>query len=256
MAQMLQPRLRYGYRPRVEIPESLRIGLPGPFFNLVRRWGQPAPEIMGLEGQWLKVSGGPLPLPIAVRVDQAPDGRFIITGLLIGLDSRTEITWETLRQIKPQTILAYIFSGFDSKDPAAIHDTVEHVTMVPGEDFDEEAWRAGHDGADPPPWIGKPMLTPRSWREQIRAMAAHQLWMGLGRDEHSLRPVEAVTKSRASAAANLTEFAEVYLRHLAATPHKATTATAKELHISRATAIRRLADARSLGLIPPKDTKR
>jgi hypothetical protein len=221
---------------------------------LVKKLAGPVPEIFGLEGQWLKVSGGPLPLPIAVRIDRTDDGRFVITGLLIGLDSRKEITWETLRQIKPSTILGYLFYGFDSKDPAKVHDlpAAEFLTTVRGEDFDEEAWAAGHDDHRRLP---KVIMHPRSWRERVRAMAAHQLRMGAHSDEKAMHRVEAVTKPRATAAANLTEFADVYLRHLAATPHKATTATAKELHISRATAIRRLAEARELGLIPPKGTK-
>jgi hypothetical protein len=172
---------------------------------------------------------------------------------LIGLRSRREITWETLRKIKPSTILAAIFAGFDAKDPGRLHrdNEIQFVSIEPGENFDEKAWADGrHGGLELPPVI----ISSDSWREHHRSLAAFQLWHGAGQDEQQSRPVEAVTRPRASVATNLTEFAQTYLRHLAATPHQATTATAKELHISRATAIRRLAEARELGLIPPKST--
>jgi hypothetical protein len=223
MAPLLLGRLQVGYGRRVKVPKDFKVGMPQRFGSLTRPLGSdsPAPEMPGLAGQWLDVRGGPLPVPIAIRIDRADDGRFMVTGLLIGLDQRREITWETLRQIKLATVLEYLFAGFDVMNPARGVDDM--LSM-----------------ADP---------------EWDRRVAALELWNAAANPwlfEDSEHEVETVTKPRASVATNLTEFASVYLRHLAASPHKATKATADELHISRATAIRRIDECRRAGLLPAR----
>lgn len=62
---------------------------------------------------WEYVEGGDLPMPIEVIVNQAPDGRYVFTGLKIGDEaSSQEITSATLRQIKLSEILAAHFDRF------------------------------------------------------------------------------------------------------------------------------------------------
>jgi hypothetical protein len=53
---------------------------------------------------------------------------------------------------------------------------------------------------------------------------------------------------------SLEQSAAVYREELLRAPFRATTATAKRLHVSRATIVRRLAQCRAEGLLPPKDT--
>jgi hypothetical protein len=212
MAELLQGWLPRGYGRLMSVPRGLRVGLPATLAQLLTGWrtlpeSVQVPEIPGLEGQWLQVRGGPLPVDVVVRVDRADDDRLVITGLLIGLRDRREITWETLRNIKPATLLEWIFSGFDPKNPAS---------------------RA---------------------LQSDRGMAALQLWKA-----HHAEDPEPVVTSRAgvTAARNLHLFAEAYRRNLASTPQKAMTATARELNVSRATAIRRAQQCRDAGLLPPK----
>jgi len=65
-------------------------------------------------GPWVKVSGGDLPFPVEVRMNQHADGRYVITGLLIGeAFSREEITSQDLRQIKLSKILAWLLRDYD-----------------------------------------------------------------------------------------------------------------------------------------------
>jgi hypothetical protein len=62
---------------------------------------------------WEHVEGGDLPMPIDIIVQQAPDGRYVFTGLRIGDEVETqEITAATLRQIKLGEILAAHFEHF------------------------------------------------------------------------------------------------------------------------------------------------
>ena len=88
-----------------------------------------------------------------------------------------------------------------------------------------------------------------------RALNAQTIWQMTGGSRPDSEVTE-VTRPRASVATNLTEFADAYKRNYAANPRRATTATARELHISRATAIRRIAECREIGLIPPKEQDR
>ena len=124
MTNLLQKRLPPGYGRGVSIPKSFQVGLPRTLAKLLSGWqtiqgATQIPEIPGLEGQWLEVSGGPLPTRVLVRVDRAEDDRLVITGLLLGWRDRQEITWETLRQIKPASLLEWIFAGFNPMNPAA-----------------------------------------------------------------------------------------------------------------------------------------
>jgi hypothetical protein len=229
MAPMLHNRTRNGYVRPVDIPKTLRFSLPEPFGSLVNPSPQGKPgEKAGLDGQWMKVQGDPLPVDVIIRVDRSDDKRFMITGLVIGLHERREITWEALRMIKPATILGYIFSGFDPNDPAKLYEATDPFPM------DDN--------------IGD------RWRPHARAAAALKLWQASENRPHEddYQAIKPVTKPRASVATDLAKFAETYLRNLAATPHRATTATAKEMHISRATAIRRIAECRDEGLLPSK----
>lgn len=93
----------------------------------------------------------------------------------------------------------------------------------------------------------------RQARRSRRDQALLELWYQLHR---GLPEVQLEERPQRHAAPNLRDFAEVYLRNLAATPNKATAATAAELHCSRATVIRRLAEARKAGLLPLKESKK
>jgi hypothetical protein len=193
------------------------VGEPHTFAELVspmRPEDEPLPNLHGhLEGTWLRLKDGPLPVPITVRIESTKEGRFIITGLVIGLleSEHREITWETLRRIRPATVLAQLFKGWDRMNPAG--------------------------------------QASRSRRGQTLLGLWYELHRGLPEVQLDDRP-------RRRAASDLREFAEVYLRNLAATPNKATAATASQLHCSRATVIRRIAEAREAGLLPRKESKK
>lgn len=218
MAEMLHLRRVVGsYRRAVTASRPFRVGLPQTLAKLLSGWSPESkvPELPGLPGQWVTVKGGSLPTGLVARIDRAPDGRFVITGLLIGLRERREITWETLRAIKPASVLAHIFADFDPLAPAAGARDVDDL-------FDPER-RHGH--------------------------TALELWSAARREDPH---VVARQQGGPTAAPDLQVFADAYLRHLAARPHGAMTATAKELHISRATAIRRAEACRAAGILPPK----
>jgi len=69
-------------------------------------------------GPWRAVRGGDLPAPVKVRIHRHADGRYAVTGLLIGEESEPqEITSQTLRQIRLSKILAGIFADFDPDSP-------------------------------------------------------------------------------------------------------------------------------------------
>jgi hypothetical protein len=197
--------------------KPLKVGMPNSFAELVANpfrhvVDEPLPVLHGMDGIWLTLKDGPLPVPITVRIDRTKEGRFIITGLVIGLreSDRREITWETMRQIRLAAVLEELFAGWDPMNPARLA---------------------------------------RSRRGQTLLV----LWELLGR---GLPDVQLEDRPRRHAAADLRKFAEVYLRNLAAKPNRATKATADELHCSRATVIRRIAEARAAGLLPPKESKR
>lgn len=82
---------------------------------------------------------------------------------------------------------------------------------------------------------------------------ASVLWMSSrpgGTPRTTARPA---TSARARVAEDLERFAEVYRQNRARTPHRAMAATAGQLGISRATAIRRAKECRERGLLPPRE---
>lgn len=257
MAEVLHKWLQGRYGRVVDVPKDFLVGVPSDFTGqVIRRLLGPEPSVdetnHALPGAWMTLRGGPLPVPICMRIDRAEDGRYIITGLLIGLHSRDEITWETLRSIRPAALLAMIFSGIDPREPwhalAQRRDLVD-VERMPGEEFDLDAWL--RDDEDLPKYDAD------AAREFARYTAAMVLW-GWDGDNPSdrKRPVRPAYEPRASAATDLARVAAVYERHYAATPRRATTATARELNVSRATVLRRLKEARRQGILAEKGQPR
>jgi hypothetical protein len=252
---MVHFRLHPGYVRAVSTPEDFELGIPCTFEGLMRGDGlDDGPKDPA--GVWIAVRGGGLPVPVVVRIDQTRDGRFMVTGLLIGLDERREVTWTTLRQIKPATILSNIFAGWDPRIPEkALSEALERPDFSWDEPTIEEF-------ADPnlplnlarpdPPGPDEIEQAAKWSREWPRALRAYELWRQTRPDERA-SPAEEVTRARASVATNLTEFAGAYRRNYAVNPRRATTATAEELHISRATAIRRIAECRDIGLLAAQD---
>lgn len=252
MVRVLQNRLPVGYLVSVDLPKDLRVSFPAPLDSLAR---QGLDQEQGLDGRWVEVSGGELPGPIAARIDRTPDGRFVVTGLVLGMRGRQEVTWETVRAIKPATILSYIFSDFDPKAPAsAVEKNRASLRVV---DSEADAAARPTSWAE---WAELPAAEPSSRRlmggeqiaNQARVHAAYELWRG---SEEQAREVTPVRRPRATAAVDLAEVVEVWRRHYALTPRKATQATATELHISRATVLRRLKDAEDQGLLSPGSTQ-
>lgn len=252
----------------MDVPEDFRVGAPQRFDSLVDAdaAGRTS-QVSGarLDGVWVEVSGGGLPVPLLVRIDRTQDGRLVVTGMLIGRDEHREIDWATLRAIKPASIISMIFAGFDPKWPDKIMDSAWWAELY-AQDFREPTARElyeakGYTGLDPQSLTVPPTedsdraAAERASQRLLRAQNALQIWHRTGGDGgHSA--VHAVTRARASVATNLSEFADAYKRHFSANPRRATTATAEELHISRATAIRRIAECREIGLIPPKEQER
>jgi len=69
-------------------------------------------------GPWRGVTGGDLPVPVSVRIHRHADGRYVVTGLLIGEEFEPrEITSQTLREIRLGRILADCFKDFDPDRP-------------------------------------------------------------------------------------------------------------------------------------------
>jgi hypothetical protein len=116
----------HGIRPLVGGPdgEALRRAL---IIEHVRRMARayagrdPEPYPPGmLPGSWVQVSGGGLPVPVQVRIHRHADGRYVITGLIVG-DATTpkEIASRTLRRISLIKIVADLFKDFDPAQPSA-----------------------------------------------------------------------------------------------------------------------------------------
>ncbi len=221
-------------------PDDLHIHLPRSLEEIVSTTPDSGAR------RWVEMSGGGLPGRVAVGVDRTEDGRFIVTGLLIGHRGHDELGWQHLRGIRPATLLSWIFDGFDPLQPAAMaRETLAgSVEILDGTEFDQEAWERDDEAT--------PLQSPgQAWRD-LRKQAPYALWTAVS-GQPSGQPRE---ESRATAGAtDLEEFAKVYQRHFALTPTKATAATAKEYAVSRATVIRRLAAARSVGLLPPADPR-
>lgn len=58
-------------------------------------------------------------MPVWLRIHQSADGRYVITGLVLGEESPTpqEVTSQTLRQIKLRDIMLDVFADFDPDAP-------------------------------------------------------------------------------------------------------------------------------------------
>jgi hypothetical protein len=221
MSQLLQSGDGLLYLRRVDVPNDFRVSLPRRLEELVASSKLELDTDNGLSGRWVSMSGGPLTRTMHARVGKTDDGRLVVTGLLLGLDDEQEITWESLRAIKPASLLSYLFSGFDPESPQRAYSELADKADASG-DVDSQS-------------------------ELIRHLVAARLWTATS---FARNKAEAVLRSRRGMAADLTEFAEVYRRHYATQPRRATTATAKELNISRATAIRRIAECRAKNLLP------
>lgn len=73
--------------------------------------------LLGAGPRWVELSGKSLPFPVRLRVEQAPSGRLVCTGLLIGLDGPHAITARTLRQIQVGDVLTFLETGYPGEHP-------------------------------------------------------------------------------------------------------------------------------------------
>lgn len=229
---LLHKRLRCGYLVSVATDSGLRAGLPQPFSELVGpplrfATALPLPEIHGLDGTWLHVKGAWLPAPIVIRVDRAADGRYMITGLLLGWRQQREITWQTLRNLKLAAVLEEIFAGFDPSNPMKALGDLPSGRLS---ELSAPALAAAHL---------YDRLEPNLYVRQVQPADGDQPAETRGR--------------RGPSADDLEAFANVYRRLYATQPRRAMTAAAAETSVSRATAIRYAARCREVGLLPPKD---
>lgn len=264
---MVHFRQHPGYGRVVSVPDDFRANLPASFEYHVGRSGAVDEEKRRPDGVWVEVEGGGIPVPLLVRIDRTPDDRFVITGLLIGRDEHREITWSMLRQIKPASIIGMLFAGWDPRLPEKLVDETWTAPTPWLEPTPEELAAVGGNSVDLEPFDAEPgspeaEAADRHYRDTMRALVAHDVWRKIGGRQRSEvgATVEEVTRPRASVATNLTEFAEIYRRNYAADPRRATAATVRELEklglpASRATVVRRIAECRDLGLIPPKEKK-
>ena len=81
---------------------------------------------------WVLAEGGDLPMPIEIRVNRAPDGRHVFTGIRIGeiTDSpwMQEITSQTLREIRLAEILAAYYEAFQPDYVAELEASIAAVS--------------------------------------------------------------------------------------------------------------------------------
>jgi hypothetical protein len=259
---MVHFRQHPGYVHVVDVPEDFKVGIPRRFPLLVGLDGKSQNTQEPPDGVWVEVEGGGLPIPLVVRIDSTPDGRFIVTGMLLGRDDHREIDWATLRGIKPASIIRNIFAGFDPRLPDKKVDDAWQAERVAANvpatflELVEARAKGGTENLEPkshPPGSVEETAAQQARDEFVRALKAHEIWRLTGGEQRSPASVTEVNRPRAAMATNLTEFARTYLNNVAADPRRATTATAHELHISRATAIRRIKECRDLGLIPPQE---
>ena len=65
-------------------------------------------------GHWVRVSGGDLPVPVELRINRHADGRYVVTGLMMGDEfNPAEVTSQTLREIRLGKVLAWLLEDFD-----------------------------------------------------------------------------------------------------------------------------------------------
>lgn len=174
-----------------------------------------------LDGDWYAVNGiSERTRPVGdllVRVGRSTDGRLILTGLV--MTGEREITANTLRAIQPAKIVQTI------------------------------AWR--EEGGAPPAAVGDvDPLTGLARFEgvamEFEAIAAN----AEGIVDESKRGRRGPTRS------DLEHFARTYLGFYRAGKADPVKQTTRALNISRATAHRRIDQARALGLIPPREEDR
>jgi hypothetical protein len=70
------------------------------------------------QGAWVRCRGGDLPTPIELRIAPSADGRWVVTGLMLGEEfDQREITSKTLRAIKLREIVAELLEDYDPDAP-------------------------------------------------------------------------------------------------------------------------------------------
>lgn len=171
-----------------------------------------------VEGDWFSVRGISERTSAAgdllARIGQAADGRVILTGLLMTGD--IEITANTLRAIQPAKIIQTI------------------------------AWR--DEGGDPPRAVGD--VDPLTGLARFEGVAME--FEAIAANAPSVGD-ESKRGRRGPSRADLEEFARVYLGFYRASRADPVKRTTRALNISRATAHRRIEQARALGLIPREE---
>lgn len=164
------------------------------------------------EGVWIGANGGHLPCPIRIRLGRGREG-FVITGLVIGELGDQAITSETLRKIRLSEVLHWLFASWG-------------------------------DGTPPPyPFDG-------TYHSSDELQAAQDQWLMHHMFKSLVIEAAGETTEGDAERQELVRFAEVYTRNLASQRHRAVTATAQQLNVSRATANRRITRARQLGILP------
>ncbi len=149
-----------------------------------------------------------------VRVGKSASGRLILTGLLMTGDR--EITANTLRAIQPAKIVQTI------------------------------AWR--EEGGEPPRAIGD--VDPLTGLARFEGVAME--FEAIAANAPSVAD-ESRRGRRGPTRSDLEHFAQVYLGFYRAGKADPVKQTTRALNISRATAHRRIDQARALGLIPPRE---
>lgn len=151
---------------------------------------------------------------VLVRVGKSASGRLILTGLLMTGDR--EITANTLRAIQPAKIVQTI------------------------------AWR--EEGGEPPRAIGD--VDPLTGLARFEGVAME--FEAIAANAPSVAD-ESRRGRRGPTRSDLEHFAQVYLGFYRAGKADPVKQTTRALNISRATAHRRIDQARALGLIPPRE---
>jgi hypothetical protein len=64
-------------------------------------------------GLWVEVDGGDLIEPVRMRINRGADGRFAVTGLVLGPSARQEITSDTLRRLRLAEIIRTFVDGWN-----------------------------------------------------------------------------------------------------------------------------------------------
>jgi hypothetical protein len=170
-------------------------------------------------GGWVSVSRGGLFEPVLMRINKSSDGRFVVTGLVIGMSGQRELTSHTLRSIKLGAIMRELFKDFDPTRPPESYPGEPSYALL--DRYDQVmSW-----------WLMKELVVD----EAVPVGASG----GDGERPDRYRI-----------------FAETYLRELARDPRRAMTATAMAHHISRATANRWAKVCRQRGHLPAKETDR